>query len=312
MSHYAITMTFASKESWVILSQVEQRIKKKIETIGQPFSGWNYSINYGIKTGCNEAFIIDDYTKKRILGNCKSAKELSKTDKIIRPILRGRDIKRYKYDFANLYLIALFPSRHYIIDDFPAIKEYLLSAEWSDAIPDGYGKLKLEQTGRNHIVDGISFIARKETGNQWFETQDQIAYWDDFLQPKIVWGNLCRDAQYCFVPEGIFISAPATMLIPGEKYILAFLNSKIADWYIQNLGVTRNGGYFEYKPMFVGKLPIPRFPFEIKQKLESLVLVIQDKKSKGQSTQNEEELIDKTIAAFYQLDDIEKQVIGFR
>ena len=166
---------------------------------------------------------------------------------IIRPILRGRDIKRYTYTFAELWLIATFPSRHYNIDDYPVIKQHLLS----------FGIERLEQTGRKHMVDGEEIKSRKKTNNKWFETQDSISYWNDFSEQKIVWGNLCLSAQFALADEGFFINAPSPMIVPGNKYVLAVLNSKLGDWYIRQLGVTRNGGYFEYKPMFVEQLPVP-------------------------------------------------------
>ena len=89
----------------MILSEIEQRIKAKIEAIGTPLKEWNVNIYRGILTGYNDAFIIDKAKKEEILANCQSEEERKKTDELIRPILRGRDIKRYGYDFADLYLI---------------------------------------------------------------------------------------------------------------------------------------------------------------------------------------------------------------
>ena len=129
---------------------------------------WKININYGIKTGCNEAFIIDNKKKDELI------RKDPKSAEIIRPILRGRDIKRYSYEFAEQYLIALFPSLNYDIEDYPAVRDYLISAEWSNEIPNGYGKEKLEQTGNKLTIDGITFTARKKTNNKWFETQDQM------------------------------------------------------------------------------------------------------------------------------------------
>ena len=97
--------SFSSDESWVILSEIEQRIKAKIEKIGTPLKEWNVNIYRGILTGYNDAFIINKAKKEEILANCQSDEERKKTDELIRPILRGRDIKRYGYDFADLYLI---------------------------------------------------------------------------------------------------------------------------------------------------------------------------------------------------------------
>jgi hypothetical protein len=69
----------------------------------------------------------------------------------------------------------------------------------------------------------------------------------------------------------MFVNAPSPMIVPGEKYLLAILNSKLADFYIRNLGVTRNGGYFEYKPMFVQEFPALEVSDEQKKRLEMLV-----------------------------------------
>ncbi len=161
---------FSNSDSWVILSPIEQSIKSKIEAVGTPLRDWDIQINYGIKTGCNEAFIIDTAKRDEILANCQTEDERRRTEEIIRPILRGRDIKRYSYEWAGLYLIATFPSRHYDIDDYPAVRDYLLS----------FGIERLEQTGETHIVNGNSIKSRKKTNNKWFEMQDSISYWEDY------------------------------------------------------------------------------------------------------------------------------------
>ena len=239
---------FSNSDSWVILSPIEQSIKRKIEAVGTPLKDWDIQINYGIKTGYNDAFIINTEKRDEILSNCQSEDERTRTAELIRPILRGRDIKRYGYNWTGLYLIATFPSRHYDIEKYPAVKNYLL----------GFGIERLEQTGKSHIVNGEKIKARKKTNNKWFETQDSISYWEDFSKPKIVWGNLNLTASYAMVQDNSFINAPSPVIVPASKFLLAVLNSKLADYYIRQLGVTRNGGYFEYKPMFVEKLPVPQ------------------------------------------------------
>lgn len=180
----------------------------------------------------------------------------------IRPILRGRDIKRFGYEWAGMYLIATFPSRHYDIEQYPAVKQYLLS----------FSKEKLEQTGTTYSVNGKKVKSRKNTNNKWFETQDSISYWDDFFKPKIVWGNLNTHGNYALAPEEMFINAPACMIVPGSNYLLAALNSKIADYYIRTLGVVRNGGFFEYKPMFVEQIPIPKITKEQENQIDTIML----------------------------------------
>ena len=257
---HAVTSNFSSAESWSILSDIERSIKAKIQAIGVPLREWDIQINYGIKTGFNEAFIIDSVKRDEILKTCQSIEERDRTAELIRPILRGRDIKRYGYDWANQYIVATFPSRHYNIDDYPALKEFLLS----------FGTERLEQTGKEYIIDGEKVKARKKTNNKWFETQDSISYWDEFSKPKIVWGNLNTKGSYALAPEDMFINAPACMIVPGSPYLLAMLNSKVADYYIRNLGVVRNGGFFEYKPMFVEQIPVPLPQDEIVASIEDV------------------------------------------
>ena len=234
VSQNSVISKFENSDSWVILSSIEKQIKEKIERIGTPLKDWDISINYGIKTGYNEAFIISGEKRKELI------EQDPKSTEILRPILRGRDIKRYDYNFADLYIITTFPSLKIDIDKYPAVKQHLLS----------FGYERLKQTGDS--------CARKKTNNQWFETQDSIGYWDDFYKQKIVWGNLNLNASYAFAPEGYFINAPSPFIASESHYLLAILNSKLADYFIRSLGVTRNGGYFEYKPMFIEQLPVPQ------------------------------------------------------
>jgi hypothetical protein len=226
------SMSFSDGCSWTILSSIEQNIKRKIDLIGTPLREWDISINYGIKTGLNDAFIINGSKKDELIAAD------SKSAEIIRPILRGRDIKRYEYNFADLWIINVHNGLkekgipRITIEDYPAIKEHLHNY---------YDKLAI----------------RADKGDTPYNLRN-CAYMDDFSKQKIVWGNLCLSAQFALAEAGTYINAPSPMIVPGNKYLLAVLNSKLADWYIRQLGVTRNGGYFEYKPMFIEKLPIPK------------------------------------------------------
>jgi len=209
---------FSTSDSWVILSPIEQSIKRKIEAVGTPLKDWDIQINYGIKTGCNEAFIIDTAKREEILTNCQTEEERKRTDELIRPILRGRDIRRYGYEWAELWLIATFPSRHYNIEDYPAVKQYLLS----------FGIERLEQTGKVHNVNGERIKSRKKTNNKWFETQDSISYWEDFNKQRIVYREIGKEMDACIVPPNIVINNKLYM-ISGEhiEHLLCFFNSKI-------------------------------------------------------------------------------------
>ncbi|AEA20652.1 TaqI-like C-terminal specificity domain-containing protein [Prevotella denticola] len=218
--------TEAGSNSWVILSPIEQSIKKKIEAVGVPLKDWDIQINYGIKTGCNEAFIISTKKKDEILANCQSDEERQRTEELIRPILRGRDIKRYGYEWAKLWLIATFPSRHYDIEQYPAVKEYLLS----------FSIERLEQTGIIHEINGKKFKSRKKTNNKWFETQDSISYWEDFNKPKVMWKIIGCNINFCFDENRLICNNAVDIMVGKKDYLIQFvglMNSKLFDWYLK-------------------------------------------------------------------------------
>lgn len=221
--------TFNGSDSWVILTPIEQSIKHKIESVGTPLRDWDINIYRGVLTGYNEAFIISTEKRDEILAKCKSEDERTRTAELIRPILRGRDIKRYGYEWAELWLIATFPSRHYNIDDYPSVREYLLS----------YGIERLEQTGKVHTVNGEKIKARKKTNNKWFETQDSISYLEDFLKPKIVYSEtnnafetkICIDTDFHLADKTCFILVCENERI--LKHVYKWMSSKVFSYYMR-------------------------------------------------------------------------------
>lgn len=274
---------FDSNRSWIILSEIERRIKSKIEVIGTPLRDWDISIYRGVLTGFNDAFIIDGKTRTRLIeADPKSAE-------IIRPILRGRDIKRYSYNFADRWLInthngvrekGILPVN---IDDYPAIKGHL-DRYWSN-------------------LEG-----RADRGATPYNLRN-CAYIEDFSKQKIVWGNLNLTAAYCMAEPGTFINAPSTMIVPGDAYLLGILNSKLADYYIRTLGVTRNGGYFEYKPMFIEKLPVPEIDKPTRTIIADLVTSILGDRRAGIDSSEKESRLDELVFELYELTVTEKQYI---
>jgi len=178
-----------------------------------------------------------------------------KSDEIIRPILRGRDIKRYGYNFSDLYLITTFPSLKIDIEKYPAVKAHLLSF--------GYDRLK--QTGDRG--------ARKKTNNKWFETQDSISYWEDFYKQKIAWASV-GDTCYSFIPEGTFLLDTNYFLVTNShiKYLLSVLNSKLITYWIKSEDTPiGNGGAYRHYKYNLEKLKIPEPNKELEIQIESLL-----------------------------------------
>jgi hypothetical protein len=269
---------FSKKDSWIILSPIEQSIKQKIEAIGTPLKDWDINIYRGILTGYNEAFIIDGKTKDKLIA------EDAKSAEIIRPILRGRDIKRYGYEFADLYLITTFPSLKIDIEQFPAVKNHLLS----------YGIERLEQTGKEYKVNGETIKARKKTTNKWFETQDSISYWEDFYKQKIVWKAVGRNLAFSLLEEGSFITAPASFITSNQNlYLLGFLCSSFAKYYILNNSDTTGAGDIMLNIQSLSNIPVPK-PDKNEQ-ITKLVQQIINDKTNGENINELEIKINKIV-----------------
>jgi len=288
---------FASSDSWVILSPIEQSIKRKIEAVGTPLKDWDINIYRGVLTGYNDAFIIDSEKRNEILANCHSVEEREKTAELIRPILRGRDIKRYGYEWADKYLIATFPSQHYDIEQYPAVKQHLLS----------FGKERLEQTGKTYIVNGEKVKARKKTNNKWFETQDSISYWDDFSKPKIVYPNMTKYMPFVY-DNNSYCTNQKCFIITGKSvaYLTAFFNSSLFKFCFRDSFPELQGGTREMSKIFFDKIPVLQVTSKINSKFKVSVDDIQ-----SEYTVSKALAIDAMIFDLYNLTESERQVIGF-
>ena len=296
---------FSSSDSWVILSPIEQSIKRKIEAVGTPLKDWDINIYRGVLTGYNEAFIIDTKKRDEILANCSSDEERKKTAELIRPILRGRDIKRYCYEWAGLWLICTFPSRHYDIEEYPTVKNYLLS----------YGKERLEQTGQTYKINGETIKARKKTSNKWFEVQDSIAYWEDFDRPKIVYPETTVGrSEFCYEENGIFLDKTCFFICGTNlKYLQGILTSKVVEWYLERQCRLLGKRSIQYSKQWIEQLPIPTICNYTSREIITLVdqIVSAPKDNPNVNTKDFLDKIDILVCQLYGLTDDEKRTIGF-
>ena len=215
----AIKNTFKVGDSWAILSEIERSIKDKIERIGVPLKNWNIKISRGILTGCNEAYIIDGEKRKRILDNCVSEDERIRTDKIIRPILRGRDINRDGYKWAGLYLIvmhngyskntgAIVPRIN--IDSYPSLKSWFDNGDWNK---------KEEETNIERLSN------RTDKGETPYNLRD-CAYMDDFSKQKIIWSDISTEPNFLYNDEEIYFNNTCYMITGAPEWVVDYLNSE--------------------------------------------------------------------------------------
>ena len=239
---------FDSSESWVILSEIEQRIKAKIEAVGTPLKDWDIQINYGIKTGFNEAFIINGEKRKELIAQDPKSAE------IIRPILRGRDIKRYGYDFADLYLINTHNGvqekgiKRINIEDYPAVKAHL------DLF---YPQLE----------------KRADQGDTPYNLRN-CAYIEDFSKQKIVYPETTQGAYFALDINEVMLDKTCFMIITDHsKFLIALLSSKLYEFAYKSIfsSVELGISAYQYNKHALVKLPIIKPTQEIEQKITTLL-----------------------------------------
>nr|WP_228369495.1 DNA methyltransferase [Brachyspira pilosicoli] len=285
-------------KQWLIMNNIENSIFNKVRQF-KSLKNWGVQINYGIKTGFNEAFIIDEETKNNLIN------EDEKSSEIIRKLVRGRDIKRYTCNFCDLYLINthngvknknISPIN---IKDYPAIKKHL----------DKFYK-QLEK--------------RQDKGDTPYNLRN-CAYLLDFDKPKLIYPETTTSANF-YYDEANFVPDKTNFIMTGEhlKYIMSVLSSK-AGFYIfyhfySNIQLGSAG--FQYRKDSIEPFPIPEPDKDTESKLVNLVDSIIDLNKKLSSEKNPNTIemlntriqavdaaIDKIVYSLYNLTDDEIRVI---
>ena len=287
----------------MILSDIEQRIKAKIEAIGIPLKDWDINIYRGILTGYNEAFIIDKAKKEEILANCKTEEERQKSAEIIRPILRGRDIKRYGYEFADLYL--LFIPWHFPFHLLkPEIKGASQEAEevFKNQYPAIYNHLlqyKTELSNRNKSETGIRY--------EWYALQRWGAnYWEDFSKQKIMYPNMTKFMPFLLDCNGFFINDKG-FIITGNNlsYLIAFFNSNIFKICYRDNFPELQGGTRELRKIFFEQVKIPNVQDIIAEEFDILVNDVQIEKD------NASLKLEKVLILALELEQYEEYILNY-
>ena len=272
--------SFWSSDSWVVFSPIELSIKQKIEAIGTPLKDWDINIYRGILTGYNEAFIISGEKRTELLAACETEKERIRTDELIRPILRGRDIKRYNYEFADLWLINTHNGikekgiSRIDIDDYPTIKAHL-----------------------DQYWDQIS--TRADKGDTPYNLRN-CAYMDDFNKQKIVWKRIGSILRFCYDDTGC-MGLDSTCFATGKhiKYLLAVLNSLIGHYLLKDSPQTGTGDLL-ISVQALEPIYIPEPSAELDNTISALIDKILDNDGNTQ-IQSIESQINQAILDVFQL-----------
>jgi hypothetical protein len=292
-SSFAVETESLGDDGWQLTNSGTQQLMQKLRAAGKPLGEYvGGKIYYGIKTGLNEAFVIDEATRARLIA------EDPRSAEIIKPFLAGRDIKRYQTPKADKYLI--FSRRGINIEDYPAILKYLTQFK-DQLIPKPKG-FKGEWKGR------------KEGTYKWYEIQDAVDYYGEFEKPKFIIPAIIKRPEITLDTDKAFSNDKTTIVVSDHKYLLGALNSSVTDFVMQKISSTKQGGYFEYKPVYIYQIPIPPFDSLSKETIESLVTQILAAKAadpKADTVALETE-IDRLVYALYGLTEDEIAVVEGR
>ncbi|WP_164871104.1 class I SAM-dependent DNA methyltransferase [Helicobacter pylori] len=291
-----------STESFIFANATLLDLRDKIESVGTPLKDWDIQINYGIKTGANEAFIIPTEKRDEILNACKTQEERERTEALIKPILRGKDIKRYSYEWAHLWVInthngytSALKSKIPPIDieKYPATKAHL-DTHWD------------------------TIATRCDQGDTPYHLRN-CAYLEDFEKEKIVYPETSQGAYFIYENSGIFLEKTAFMIVSDAynlKLLTALLNSKLITFYFKNFcgGCILGKSGYQYNKHALEKIPIPQITEKNQELADKItdgakqILALKAKDPKA-NTQGLEKEIDALVYQLYHLTDEEIKII---
>jgi hypothetical protein len=274
-------------QPWKIIDNSVESLNRKIEKIGTKLKNWDIKFFRGVTTGHNEAFQLNKMTKEELIRNDKKSSEL------IRPLLRGKDIKRYKYNFDEIYLI--FTRQGITIENYPSIKNHLLRY---------YNELRPRNSNEK--------VGRKPGKYKWYEIQDNTAYYKEFENEKIVWIEISDKANFSYDNKGYYLTNSA-YFISGKnlKYLLAVLNSKVSDFYFFQISSHIAGNRKRYTKQYVEQIPVPIIKEDMQEPFIKLVNKILDEKNINPTADISiiENEIDMLVYKLYGLTDTEIRIV---
>ncbi len=271
------------RDGWVLEDPALTRLFERLMNQGKPLGEFVHGrIYYGVKTGLNKAFVIDQDKRDELIEDDPRSAEL------IKPWLRGRDIKRWKADWAGRYVI--FTRRGVDIDEYPAIKDHL--SWWrSELAPKA--------------AAGQSDPGRKPGDYQWYEIQDSIAYYHEFARPKIVFNHFINSASFAYDTSGAYHNNACSFAVPPGPSLAAIVNSSVGWWLLSHLCTPLQNGYMQVFVQFLEQLPVPSLPGEIDKRLAEYVETL----ATGVDAPDIEREIDTLVFEAYGLSPQERKLV---
>jgi adenine-specific DNA-methyltransferase len=296
-NRFTMPQAALTADGWRLESPEVLALLAKLQQMGKPLGEYvNGRFYYGIKTGLNEAFVIDQATRDRLVAEHPSSAE------IIKPFLRGRDVKRWQVTFDDQYLIKIESSanKRHPWTGKPDKEAEKIFAKTYPAIYAHFEPYRKR------------LIKRYDQGKYYWELR-ACAYWEEFSQPKIIIPAIAQSVEYAPDTQGFYSNDKSAICVTDlSSYLSGLLNSQLHWWYIQQVAASRQGGFYEFKPMYVSEIPIvdtdDKQPIETR--VEQILVAKEDNPSADVSALEQE--IDQLVYELYRLTPAEIALIEGR
>lgn len=300
--------------AWRLEDPQVSRLLDKMRRAGTPLGEYvGGKIFYGIKTGLNEAFVVDAATKDHLIA------EDPRSEEVLKPFLRGRDIKRYERPVAENWVILL-PKGITIksVRDGQTLPAFLQNNTVEDA-PARYGTIPYEEA-EAWLQETYPAIfrwlqpfkeaaeKRHDQGDFWWELR-ACDYYSDFISQKIVLAELSKENNFTQEGDGCFYDTTSFIIPLCNCFLLAVLNSKIVLEFLASISSSVRGGYLRWKKQYLFQIPIPTATKAQQKELEHLAQAVIAAKEKNAATLDLEAKIDDIVCALYGLSEKEKEMI---
>ncbi len=252
---FEIPQCSLDKSGWRLEGAAKRNLLDKLRAAGTPLGEYCKGRFYrGILTGLNDAFVVDRATRDRLIAEHPSSAE------VLKPFLRGRDVKRWRVDFADQYLIKIESSEN---------KVHPWSGKSATAAEDAYAAT-YPAIHAFHEPFRAGLIKRADQGKYFWELRS-CAYWQEFEQPKIVYPDIALSPQFSWDSNQNYLANTAYIIPSVEKWLLSILNSPVCAWFYSQISPQIQNGYYRFIAQYCQQIPIPVAKPTKKIELETLV-----------------------------------------